>query len=130
MVVLFYVFLPLCFGPYLAILMRGIQFWLLEVVTLTTDPLFCIQFSLRVFYVARFYCLMLWQKRAVDNSVDVCVGCYVRCLIARSTCTIWGHVVVDVVAALCYKTEGRGLDSRTGYWDFSIDLIISVALWP
>jgi hypothetical protein len=29
-----------------------------------------------------------------------------------------GHAVAQFVEALCYKPEGRGLDSRWGYRDF------------
>jgi hypothetical protein len=35
----------------------------------------------------------------------------------------------QLVEALRYKTEGRGFDSRRGYWKFFIDIILSAALW-
>jgi hypothetical protein len=31
-----------------------------------------------------------------------------------------GYVVAQLVEALRYKPEGRGFDSRWGYWDFSL----------
>jgi hypothetical protein len=38
-----------------------------------------------------------------------------------------GSVVVE---ALCYKPEGRGFESRLSDFFFSINLILSAALWP
>jgi hypothetical protein len=29
-----------------------------------------------------------------------------------------GHAVVQLVETLCYKPEGRGFNSRWGYWIF------------
>jgi hypothetical protein len=37
----YYITAATCFGLYLTIFRRNIQFWLLEIITLTTDPLFC-----------------------------------------------------------------------------------------
>jgi len=31
-----------------------------------------------------------------------------------------GHAVLQSVEALCYKLEGRGLDSRRCHWNFSL----------
>ena len=31
----------------------------------------------------------------------------------------WGHAVAQLVEALRYKSEGRGLDSRRCHWNFS-----------
>jgi hypothetical protein len=31
-----------------------------------------------------------------------------------------GHAVAQLVEALRYKPEGRGLDFRYGHWDFSL----------
>jgi hypothetical protein len=38
-----------------------------------------------------------------------------------------GGVVVEV---LRYKPEGSGIDSRWCHWIFSLDIILSAALWP
>jgi hypothetical protein len=38
--------------------------------------------------------------------------------------------VAHAVEALCYKPKGRGFEPRWGHWIFSIDLILSPALWP
>jgi hypothetical protein len=38
--------------------------------------------------------------------------------------------VVVLVEALRYKPEGRRFDSRWCHWNFFIDIILSVALWP
>jgi hypothetical protein len=40
-----------------------------------------------------------------------------------------GHAVVQLVEALRYKPEGRGLDSRLSLECF-IDIILVAALWP
>jgi len=32
----------------------------------------------------------------------------------------WGHAVAQLVEALCYKSEGRGFDSRCCHWIFSL----------
>jgi len=32
----------------------------------------------------------------------------------------WGHAVAQLVEALCYKSEGRGFDSRWCHWNFSL----------
>jgi hypothetical protein len=32
----------------------------------------------------------------------------------------WGHAVAQLVEALLYKSEGRGLDSRWCHWNFSL----------
>jgi hypothetical protein len=39
-----------------------------------------------------------------------------------NTCTyfIWGHAVAELVEALRYKPESRGIDSRWCDWDFSL----------
>jgi len=37
-------------------------------------------------------------------------------------------MVVHLVEELRYKTEGRGLDSRWGHWDFSIEYGLGVDL--
>ena len=31
-----------------------------------------------------------------------------------------GHAVAQLVEALCYKSEGRGFDSRWCHWNFSL----------
>jgi hypothetical protein len=31
-----------------------------------------------------------------------------------------GHAVVYLIEALCYKPEGRGFESRRGYWIFQL----------
>jgi hypothetical protein len=33
---------------------------------------------------------------------------------------IWRHAVAQLVEALCYKPEGRGVDSRCSHWNFSL----------
>ena len=40
-----------------------------------------------------------------------------------------GYVVAQLVEALRYKPEGRGLDSRWCEWIFFIDIILPAALW-
>jgi hypothetical protein len=35
---------------------------------------------------------------------------------------MWGYAVAQLVEALRYKPEGRGFDSRWGYWGFSLTL--------
>jgi len=35
-----------------------------------------------------------------------------------------------VVKVLCYKSEGRWFDSRLCHWNFLIDIILPIALWP
>jgi hypothetical protein len=42
----------------------------------------------------------------------------------------YGARVGVVVEALCYKPEGRGFDSRVFHWNFFIDIILPVPLWP
>jgi len=32
----------------------------------------------------------------------------------------WGHAMVQLVKALCYKAEGRGFDCRWCHWNFSL----------
>ena len=32
----------------------------------------------------------------------------------------WGHAVAQLVEALRYKSEGRGIDSRRCHWIFSL----------
>jgi hypothetical protein len=31
-----------------------------------------------------------------------------------------GHMVAQLIEALCYKPEGCGFDSRLNHWDFSL----------
>jgi hypothetical protein len=33
---------------------------------------------------------------------------------------MWGHVVVQLIVALRYKPEGRGIDSPWCHWNFSL----------
>jgi hypothetical protein len=33
---------------------------------------------------------------------------------------LWGHAVVQLVEALRYKSEGRGLNSQWCHWNFSL----------
>jgi hypothetical protein len=40
----------------------------------------------------------------------------------------WGHAVAQLVEALRYIPEGRGLDSRWYQWDFSLT-ILPAAPW-
>ena len=35
-----------------------------------------------------------------------------------------------VVKVLCYKSEGRWFDPRWCHWNFFIDIILTIALWP
>jgi hypothetical protein len=35
-----------------------------------------------------------------------------------------------VVKVLCYKSEGRWFDFRWCHWNFSVDVILLIALWP
>jgi len=32
----------------------------------------------------------------------------------------WGYVVMHLVEALCYESEGHGFDSRWCQWNFSL----------
>jgi len=32
----------------------------------------------------------------------------------------WGHALAQLVEALRYRPEGRGLDSRWSHWNFSL----------
>jgi hypothetical protein len=41
-----------------------------------------------------------------------------------------GHAVAQLVEALRYWPEGRGFDFRLCHWEFFIDLILPIALWP
>ena len=41
-----------------------------------------------------------------------------------------GHAVAQLVEALRYKSENRGFDSRWCHWNFVIDIILPVAVWP
>ena len=41
-----------------------------------------------------------------------------------------GRCVVQLVEALRYNSEGRGIDSRWCHWNFFIDIILPAALWP
>jgi hypothetical protein len=43
---------------------------------------------------------------------------------------ILGHAVAQLVQSRRYKPEGRGFDSRRCHWNFFIDIILPVALWP
>jgi hypothetical protein len=36
-----------------------------------------------------------------------------------------GHAIAQLVEALCYKSEGRGFDSRWCHWNFSL-----TSFWP
>ena len=40
------------------------------------------------------------------------------------------HPVTQLVKALRCKPKGRGFDSPWRHWDFFIDIILPVALWP
>jgi len=41
-------------------------------------------------------------------------------VIADPSRFIRGHTVAQLVEALCYKSEGRGFDSRWCHWNFSV----------
>jgi hypothetical protein len=42
----------------------------------------------------------------------------------------WGNADGGtVVKVLCYKSEGRWFDSRWCHWNYSIDIILPIALW-
>jgi hypothetical protein len=49
----------------------------------------------------------------------VCV-CVCVCVCIVCTCVLKGHAVAQLVEALCYKSEGRGFDSRWCHWNFSL----------
>jgi hypothetical protein len=78
-----------CFGLYLTIFRRNIQFWILEIITLTMNPLFCILFSVHVLCVAMSTVCFLWQNLNAVNFVDLCDGCYMRC--TRKMCVVEVH---------------------------------------
>lgn len=40
------------------------------------------------------------------------------------------HAVAQLVEALSYKQEGYGFDSKGDSCSFSIDIILSAAVWP
>jgi hypothetical protein len=40
------------------------------------------------------------------------------------------YAVAQLVEALRYKPKGRGFDSRWSHRNFSVNLILPVALWP
>jgi len=56
----------------------------------------------------------------------------VKCYSFLWDCTflLRGHAVAQLVEALCYKSEGRGFDSRWCQWNFFIDIILPAVLWP
>ena len=66
--------------------------------------------------------------------IYVCVYIYIYIYIYIYTHTrthnCMGHAVAQMVEALRYKPEGLGFDSRWYHWNFFIDIILPVALWP
>ena len=42
---------------------------------------------------------------------------------------VLGRAVAQLVEALRYKPEGRGIDSRWCRWNFFFDIILRAALW-
>ena len=40
------------------------------------------------------------------------------------------NTVLQLFEALYYKLEGRVFDTRLWYWNFFIDIILPIALWP
>jgi hypothetical protein len=53
-------------------------------------------------------------------------GCKTKCDLIRNfkifimvEMSLWGHAVVQIVEALCYKLKGRGFDSQC-HWNFSL----------
>ena len=51
-------------------------------------------------------------------------------LFITTTTTILGVHGAIVVRALRYKPTGRGFDSRWCHWNFLVNVILLVALWP
>jgi len=41
-----------------------------------------------------------------------------------------GHVVAQLVEALCYRLEGHEFNSQLVLLEFSIDIILPAAIWP
>ena len=51
-------------------------------------------------------------------------------VIALIICYFLGHVVAQLVEALCYKLEGRGFDSRWCHWNYSLTLSFQLHYGP
>jgi len=45
---------------------------------------------------------------------------HMKFLIMNFTIFVLGHVVAQLVEALCYKLECRGFDSRLCHWNLSL----------
>ena len=75
-------------------------------------------------FFKRFY---VRKREAVSERQTKVVKNFVILLLTRSLVGARGGVVVKVPR---YKPAGRGFDSRWCHWNFSSDIILSVALWP
>jgi hypothetical protein len=51
-------------------------------------------------------------------------------LLCGMSVEVQGHVVAQLVEALCYKLEGHRFDSWHHHWNFFIDIILPAALRP
>ena len=60
---------------------------------------------------------------------NILSGLWQRLLYLQNIHILW-HAVWQFVEALLYKPEGRGFDSRWCHSNFSLILILPVALWP
>ena len=70
-----------------------------------------------------------------ERALGSTVYCRLNLLFADSSVsqcdtTELGHAAAQLVEALRYMPEGRGLDSRWCHWNFFIDMILPAALWP
>jgi len=67
------------------------------------------------------------KKAGISADVVVSSLSYYTCVFATVCSPHRGSTVVKV---LCYKSEGRWIDSRWCHWKFFIDIIPAIAIWP
>ena len=64
------------------------------------------------------------QNRVFKHSIIIINYCiilmHIITIIVLHSIISRGHAVEQLVEALCYKLEGRGFDSLSCHWDFSL----------
>jgi len=72
--------------------------------------------------ILSFYGEEMLTSSQTPKLVDHHLSAVRECLfnIFAATLHVWGYVVVQLVEALRYKSEGRGFYSRWSHWSFSL----------